>query len=80
MFVDNLKGRLFFKIYNVGNLLSDSGGKQWDARFFSQRVVDMSLAPGGEYSFDGFNDQDFNRLREFRTLWEIKLGVELNFN
>ena len=80
MFVDNLKGRLFFKIYNVGNLLSDSNGKQWDSQFNSQRVVDMSLAPGGEYSFDGFNDQDINDLREFRTLWEIKLGVELNFN
>lgn len=80
MFMDDLKGRLFFKIYNVGNLLSDSDGKQWDSQFSSQEIVDMSLAPGGEYSFDGFNDQDINDLREFRTLWEIKLGVEVNFN
>jgi hypothetical protein len=79
LFSDDLKGRLFLKIYNLGNLLNDDWGKQYDARFFPLEVVDMSIGPAGEYVFEGFNNVDINDLQEFRSLWEIKMGLQVNF-
>ncbi|MBT8099567.1 MAG: TonB-dependent receptor, partial [Gammaproteobacteria bacterium] len=79
LFADDLKGRLFLKIYNLGNLLNDDWGKQYDAQFGSQDVVAASIGPGGEFVFEDFNTTNINDLQEFRSLWEIKFGLEVNF-
>ncbi|MDH3440863.1 MAG: TonB-dependent receptor, partial [Gammaproteobacteria bacterium] len=76
---DDLKGRLFLKVYNLGNLLNDDWGKQYDAQFFPQEVVEASIGPGGEFVFEDFNTTNINDLQEFRSLWEIKFGLEVNF-
>jgi len=76
----DFKGTAFLKIYNFGNFLNDDWGKQYDAQFFSIAVVDSSLAPGGEYIFEEFNDREFNNLLEFRTLWEARVGIQFDFN
>ena len=80
-FTDELSGRLYLKIYNFTNLLNDDWGKQYDAPFGSQDVIDASIDPvTGQYVYNGFNDRDLNDLQEFRSLWEMRMGVQVNFN
>ena len=79
-FTDELSGRLYLKIYNFTNLLNDDWGKQYDAQFFNQEIVDIDLGPNGEYVFLDFSDRDINDLQEFRSLWEMRMGIQVNFN
>ena len=80
MGMDDLKGRLFLKIYNLGNLLNDDWGKQYDAQFFPQEVVSGSIdGATGAFVFEEYNSTNINDLQEFRSLWEIKLGLSVNF-
>jgi len=79
-FFEDLRGKLFVKVYNVGNLLNKDWGKQWDAQFFPIQVVDSTVDSGtGQYVFRTFFGGDLNDLLEQRTLWEARLGIELNF-
>ena len=80
MFNDDLRGRVLLKVYNLGNLLNDEWGKQYDAQFSPQSVVDASIAPTGEFVFESFNNTNINDLQEFRSLWEIKLIAQIDFN
>jgi hypothetical protein len=78
---DRFKGRAFLKIYNLGNLLNDDWGKQYNAQFFSVEVVDASIdSETGQYIYETFSDRDINDLLETRSLWEAKIGIEFNFN
>ncbi|MGI9262639.1 MAG: carboxypeptidase regulatory-like domain-containing protein [Woeseiaceae bacterium] len=79
LFADDLKGRLFLKVYNLGNLLNDDWGKQYDAQFGAQDVVGASVGPGGEFVYEDFNTTNINDLQEFRSLWEVKVGLQVNF-
>ena len=84
LFVENLKGRVFMKIYNLGNLLNDDWGRQYDAPFASIRVVDGDYDPSGNSGVGVFNYEEFNPgdptdLQTFRSLWEIRMGIEINF-
>lgn len=77
---DDFKGLVYLKIYNIGNLLNDDWGKQYDAQFFSLEVVDASIDAGtGQYIYESFTDRDLNDLLETRSLWEARIGVEFNF-
>ena len=78
-FVDGLNGKLFLKIYNLGNLLSDDWGKQYDAQFFTPVQVDMSVNDAGQYVFEDFNDRSVTDLLETASLWQARLGVEIRF-
>ena len=84
LYIDNLKGMVFFKIYNLGNLLNDDWGRQYDAPFASLRVVDGSYDAAGNggvgvYNYDVFEPASPTDLQTFRSLWEIRMGVEINF-
>jgi len=79
LFVDDLKGDFYLKIYNLGNLLNNEWGHQWDAQFSPQEVVDVSINEAGQYVFDSFSSPDINDLQEFRSLWEIKAGIRTSF-
>jgi hypothetical protein len=80
LFVDDLKGRVIFKIYNLGNLLNDDWGKQYDAQFFPQQVVNSSVDPvTGQFIYENYRSTDVNDLQEFRSLWEMKLLLQVNF-
>jgi len=84
LFVDNLKGRVFLKVYNLGNLLNDDWGRQYDSPFSSIRVIDGNYdasANGGVgvYNYDTFNPGDPTDLQSFRSLWEVRAGIEINF-
>ncbi|NNC77004.1 MAG: TonB-dependent receptor, partial [Woeseiaceae bacterium] len=80
-FVGDSKGRVFMKVYNVGNLLNDDWGRVNDSQFFSVQVVDSSLVGDGtgRYLFESFSDRSIEQVRENRSLYEIRLGIEIDF-
>ena len=78
-----LKGRVFLKVYNLTNLLNSDWGWQYDSEFFSRDVVDVSgLTPSGQYIYESFNDSssDTSFRDSFRSLWEIRVGLDIRFN
>jgi hypothetical protein len=80
LFVDDLKGRLFVKIYNLGNLLNDDWGRQYDSPFSSIRVVDGDYdSVNNVYNYDSFSPGDPTDLQTFSSLWEVRAGFEINF-
>ncbi len=78
-FIDDTYGKLYLKIYNVGNLLNSNWGKITDGQFFSQQVIDSSVDAQGRYVFEEFNGGDINDVQEDRSLWEARLGIEFRF-
>ena len=80
LFRDDLKARAFLKIYNVGNLLNSSWGRQYDAPFFSQEVVESSIDSQGRYVYEDFSAAEATEIDEFASLWEMRMGFEINFN
>ena len=74
-----LRGRAFMNIYNLGNLINDNWGEVVDAQFFAQQVVYGDLNEQGQFVYESFRERDINYLRQQRSLWEIRLGIELNF-
>ncbi|MFQ5982597.1 MAG: TonB-dependent receptor, partial [Woeseiaceae bacterium] len=88
-FFEGTRGRLFIKVYNFGNFLSREWGNIVDAQFFSREIVtgDMESVPAGEdpltyprrYIFEDFRARDIAELRENRSLWEARLGIDIYF-
>lgn len=80
-FFKSSKARLYFKVYNLGNLLNNSWGHVNDAQFFTVEAVRASVNDAGQYVFSRFSgsDTNVNYLRENRSLWTVRLGVEINF-
>ncbi len=78
--MDGLKARAYVKIYNFTNMLNSDWGRVYDAEFFSQDVVDVSLDPSGAYIFEAFNPKGLSDLQTFSSVWEMRLGLEVNFN
>ena len=72
-------GRVFFKVYNVTNLLNNDWGKVHDARFFTPVFVESSVNAAGQYVFEEFNNISVTDLLENRSLWEARLGFEIRF-
>ena len=80
LFFDDLKARVVFKIYNFTNMLNDDWGRQNDSGFFSRNVVDVSgLTPTGQYEYESFDAGGISDLQTFSSLWEMRLGIEINF-
>ena len=77
----NLVGRLYFKVYNFGNMLNKDWGKVTDAEFFTPVAVDRASVDGttGQYIYNNFNDTTVNFLLEERSLWEARLGFDIKF-
>ena len=78
-FIKTSKARLYIKVYNIGNLISDKWGHVNDAQFFTQAAVRGEMDSEGRYEYSRFEDADVNYLRENRSLWTIRLGLEVNF-
>ena len=74
------KAKFYIKIYNVGNLIDDSWGQVNDAEFFTVPAVRAHVNDAGQYVFDRFEDgAKVTYLRENRSLWDIRMGLEINF-
>ena len=83
-FLEGTTGRLFFKLYNLGNFLSSDWGHVSDAEFFTQRAVIASVdSDTGQYVFESFEnrfgDPSILDLLEQRSLWEARLGLDIFF-
>ena len=77
--LDRLNGRFYMRIYNLLNLLDDEWGKVYDAQFFTPEVVGASVNAAGQYVFNDFEEQDVTDLREIRSLYQTRFGIELRF-
>jgi len=73
------RAKMYFKIYNLGNLIDDSWGHVVDAQFFSVQIVNSSVNDQGQYVFEQFNDRSVNDLLEARSLWEVRFGLDFSF-
>lgn len=78
-FLGNSNGRVYMKMYNVLNMLDDSWGVQYDAQFFSQQVVEMSVNDAGQYVYESFRNRSLTDPLEIRSLWEVIVGVQFEF-
>ena len=77
--IGGFKPRLYAKINNVLNLLNDSWGEQYDARFVSAQVVDSSVNSQGQFVFESFDPSNITELRIDSSVWEARVGVEVRF-
>jgi hypothetical protein len=73
------RGRVYLKMYNVANFLSEDWGKVWDAQFFTPQVIDSDVNDAGQYVFNEFTDRPISDLIESRSNWEVRIGVGFRF-
>jgi hypothetical protein len=73
------RGRAFMYVYNLGNLINDDWGEVWDGQFFSQQVINGNVNDQGQFVYESFRERNVNYFRQQRSLWEIRMGVEINF-
>ena len=73
------RGKFFLKIYNLTNLLNDSWGHIEQGQFFPLQVVSGGVNDQGQYTFDSFRPQFVGDINEQRSLWEARIGFEVNF-
>ncbi|HSN50950.1 MAG TPA: hypothetical protein VLS87_00360, partial [Woeseiaceae bacterium] len=75
----DLVGRLYFKVYNLGNMLNDNWGEIVDAQFFTPEIVDASVDAQGRFVFEDFSDRSIERTYINRSLWEARIGFDIKF-
>ena len=73
------RGKVFLKIYNLTNLLNDSWGHIEQGQFFPLQVVNGGVNEQGQYTFDSWRTRTVGELNEQRSLWEARIGFEVNF-
>jgi len=75
-----LVGRLYFKVYNLGNMLNKDWGEIVDAQFFTPEIVDADVDPvTGQFIYNEFTDNPIERTYINRSLWEARLGFDVKF-
>ena len=74
-----VNGRFFVKMYNLMNFLDDNWGKVYDAEFFSREVLAIDVNEAGQYVFERFTEDGVTNLLEFRSLWEVRFGIDFRF-
>ena len=79
LFFDDLKARGFLKIYNFTNMLNDDWGRQNDAVFAPASIVNVELDPSGAYEYTSFSPESVSSNLREQSVWEIRLGLEVNF-
>ncbi|MDH5618744.1 MAG: TonB-dependent receptor [Gammaproteobacteria bacterium] len=77
---DKLNGRVYLKVYNIGNLLNDDWGKITDAEFFTPVIISSaSASDGGPFVYNSFSDSPLQDTVDERSLWEARLGIDIKF-
>ena len=75
----DLVGRVYFKVYNLGNMLNSDWGEIVDAQFFTPEIVDASVDAQGRFVYEEFSDRSIERTYINRSLWEARLGFDIKF-
>ena len=78
-YFEGTSGRIFLKLYNLGNLINEDWGHVNDAEFFSVEVVEASVNDDRQLVFEKFNEGDVRAETDEASLWSIRLGIEFNF-
>lgn len=78
-FIDGTTGLVYLKIRNFGNLLNSDWGRETDAQFFNQEVVDISVNDAGQYVFEEFTSRSVQSLQDEDSVWEARVGLQFNF-
>ncbi len=73
------RARAYLKVYNFLNMLNESWGVQYDNEFFSQQVLTSSVDAQGRYVFESFRPDTITDLRENASLYEVRLGIQIEF-
>jgi hypothetical protein len=75
-----LTGRLYFKVFNLGNLLNDDWGKITDSVFFTPVFVNGAVIEDtGQFYFDSFRESNIETTVNNSSLWEARLGIDIRF-
>ncbi len=77
--IGGFRPRVYAKINNVLNMLNDSWGEQYDARFINAQVVESSVNASGQLVFDEFDPTGTSELRVDSSVWEARVGLEIKF-
>ncbi|HEX5789227.1 MAG TPA: TonB-dependent receptor [Woeseiaceae bacterium] len=73
-------GRVYLKVFNVGNLLNDDWGKVTDAVFFTPVFVDSDVDPvTGQFIYNSFEPAPLDTTIVNSSLWEARLGIDIRF-
>ncbi|NNC76752.1 MAG: TonB-dependent receptor, partial [Woeseiaceae bacterium] len=76
----DLSGRLYFKVYNFGNMLNDDWGKITDSVFFTPEFIDVDVDSNtGQFIFNDFSEDPIERTIINRSLWEARMGIDIRF-
>jgi hypothetical protein len=76
----NFKGRLYLKVFNLGNLLNDDWGKATDSVFFTPVFVDSDVdQTTGQFIYNEFNNVPMEETINNSSLWEARLGIDIRF-
>ncbi|MFD2166664.1 carboxypeptidase regulatory-like domain-containing protein [Thalassotalea euphylliae] len=76
--VEGHKGKVFFVIENIGNMINDDWGVLKQYNFNTQSVVSAEIdAATNTYIYDGFRDPEATT--QPVSTWEMRLGVEYKF-
>jgi hypothetical protein len=79
-FGDDFAGRLYLKIYNIGNLISDDYGKITDAEFFTPQMVGAQVDDTtGQFIYNSFTENSIQTTIDERSLWEARFGIDFSF-
>jgi outer membrane receptor for ferrienterochelin and colicin len=76
----DFSGRVYFKVYNFGNMLNDDWGKITDAQFFTPVPVSGAIIEDtGQLWYGNFSERSIDRVYPNRSLWEARLGIDIRF-
>ncbi|UTF59948.1 TonB-dependent receptor [Gilvimarinus sp. DA14] len=78
--MDGHKSSLYMVFENIGNMLNDDWGVQYETSFpRSQSAVDMSVDDQGRYVFNEFQDPTGQTREGSPSLWQLRVGLRYEF-
>ena len=76
---ETMRGILYVKIKNFGNLLNDDWGRVNDSQYFPVRIVDADVDGEGRFVYNSFSDRSIQRQYVNPSLWEARIGLDIRF-
>jgi hypothetical protein len=77
--IGGVKPKIFLKINNVLNMLSNEWGAQYDAPFVSEQVVESSLNDAGQFVYENFRGANTTDTLDEFSVWQARIGIEFKF-
>jgi hypothetical protein len=77
--IGGVKPKIFLKINNVLNMLSNEWGAQYDAPFVSEQVVESSVNEAGQFVYQNFRGANTTDTLDEFSVWQARIGIEFKF-